>query len=189
MSIDWGSELDRVEKATKPITEGVHSFRIVEAKPATASTGNKMIKLTCKVEGGPDDGKVSYTNIVFTFDNPRAMKMTLRRLASLGINPDTLKAENPSIEQIAGKLMGRKADGTVSHRMWNGEVQDDINFGVGSSSPGVAAPPTIDGPGVPSIPTPSVPDVAPAPAPAASEEAPPAPVIPSEGEPEKPKAF
>jgi hypothetical protein len=170
MTIDWGAELDRVEQATKPMAEGPHTFRIVDAKPVTASTGNKMIKLTCKVEGGPDDGKLGYNNIVFTFDNPRALKMTLRRLRALGIDADLLRGEKPSIEQIAGKLMGRSAEGNVTHRQWNGETQDDIDFGAaGSGTPVIPAAPVVGGP---------APVVAPAPTKEAA--APPAPVIPTE---------
>jgi len=167
-NINWGSELDKVDEATKPISEGGHTFRIVEAKPTKASSsGNPMIRLSAKVEGGPDDGKVAYVNLVFPFDNPRAMKMTLRRLNGLGVSADLLKAENPSIEQIAAKLIGRSAGGTVTHREWNGEVQNDVDF-MGSGTPsGVPDAPSIPKPDIPeaAAPTPTVPtpDIAPTP--------------------------
>lgn len=166
MSIDWNSELNKVEEGTKPISEGPHSFRVVEAKPAkAASSGNPMIRISAKVEGGPDDGKVAYVNLVFPFDNARAMKMTLRRLNGLGISSELLKAENPSIEQIAAKLIGRLATGQVTHREWNGEVQNDVDF-MGSATPGGVP----DAPAVPKpdIPTPDIPT---AEVPAAAEPA------------------
>jgi hypothetical protein len=179
-NIDWNSELDKVDEATKPIAEGPASFRIVEAKPTKASSsGNPMIRLSAKVEGGPDDGKVAFVNLVFPFDNPRAMKMTLRRLTGLGISADLLKAENPSIEQIAAKLIGRLASGTVTHREWNGEVQNDVDF-VGSAMPSGV-------PDAPSIPKPDIPDaVAVTPAAAATPAAAP---VEAEAEPPKPGAF
>jgi len=150
MSINWGSELDKVDEATKPIAEGVHTFRIVEAKPTKASSsGNPMIRLSAKVEGGPDEGKVAFVNLVFPFDNPRAMKMTLRRLSGLGISAELLKAENPSIEQIAAKLIGRSSNGTVAHREWNGETQNDVDFMNTGAVPNVV-------PDAPSIPRPDI---------------------------------
>jgi hypothetical protein len=150
MTINWGSELDKVDEATKPIAEGAQNFRIVEAKPTKAtSSGNPMIRLSAKVDGGPDDGKIAYVNLVFPFDNPRAMKMTLRRLNGLGISAELLKAENPSIEQIAAKLIGRSASGTVTHREWNGEVQNDVDFMGGGNTPNVV-------PDAPSIPKPDI---------------------------------
>lgn len=150
MTINWGSELDKVDEATKPIAEGPHTFRIVEAKPTKAtSSGNPMIRLSAKVEGGPDEGKIAYVNLVFPFDNPRAMKMTLRRLNGLGISAELLKAENPSIEQIAAKLIGRSSTGTVSHREWNGETQNDVDFMSSGGVPNVV-------PDAPSIPRPDI---------------------------------
>lgn len=170
-NINWGSELDKVEEATKPIAAGTANFRIVEAKPTkAASSGSEMIRLQVKVEGGPDDGKTTFVNLVFGFDNPRAMKMTLKRLAGLGITAETLKAENPSIAQIAAKLIGRSATGTVTHREWNGEIQNDVDFMSGSGTPsGVPDAPSIPRPDVqdipptPSVPTAPIPDVTPTP--------------------------
>lgn len=152
-NINWQSELDKVEEGTKPIAEGTHNFRIVEAKPTKASSsGNSMIRLSAKVEGGPDDGKIAFVNLVFPFDNPRAMKMTLRRLGGLGVSAELLKAENPSIEQIAAKLIGRLAGGTVTHREWNGELQNDVDF-MGSGTPsGVPSAPSVSQPTAPDVP-------------------------------------
>lgn len=164
MTINWSQELDRVHEATKPISVGTHQFRITEAKPTKSSAGAPMIRLVCRVDGGPDDGKTAYVNLVFTFDNPRAMKMTLRRLSGLGISEETLKAENLSIEQIAARLIGRSAAGKVEHRDWNGETQSDVDFMGAGSTPGVVAPPVTAAPAA-------------TPSPAADVATPPTPVV------------
>jgi len=171
MAIDWNSELDKVAEATKPITPGVHSVTITQATPTLSSTGNQMINLVVRVEGGADDGKIAYPRVVFAFENPRAMKMTLRRLANLGISEQILRAEGPSIEQIAGRLIGRTVRGTVTHREYNGETQNEVDFLDNSGAgPATAA-------GVPNV---AVPPVAPTvAAPPSVEAAPPIPTIPT----------
>lgn len=170
--IDWNKELDKVDEATKPISEGAHTFTITSATPASSSNGNPMIRLIVSVTGGPDDGKIGYPNVVFAFENPRAMKMTMKRLTSLGISEQMLRAENLSVEQIAARLIGRTVTGTVSHRMYNGEIQSDVDFLGGT--PATA-------PGVPTVPNAAaaVPPVAPTVAtPPPNNEMPPVPDIP-----------
>lgn len=148
--MDWNTELDQVAEAIKPIAEGVHTFRIVSAKPTKAGSGNDMIRLECKVEGGPDNGRMGIVNIVFPFGNPRAVRMTMRRLAAFGITEEMLRAENPSIPQIAAKLIGVSAPGMVTHREWNNEVQNDIDFSTAVTGGGAGIPPA------PTVPAPQV---------------------------------
>ena len=173
--IDWNKELDKVDEATKPISEGAHTFTITTATPASSSNGNPMIRLIVSVLGGPDDGKIGYPNVVFAFENPRAMKMTMKRLTSLGISEQMLRAENLSVEQIAARLIGRTVTGTVSHRMYNGEVQSDVDFigGTPATAPGV---PTVPNPAA-AVP-PVAPTVATPPTPT-NETTPPVPDIPA----------
>jgi len=158
MSINWNEELKKVDEGTKPISQGDHDFRVMAASVATANTsGNKMIKLDVAVQGGPDNGKHAFVNIVFSFENPRAMKMTIRRLGSFGITPEFLSAQNPNLEQIAGMLIGRSVKGSVTHREWKGETQNDVDF-IGNGVPvNPGALPSV--PGVPNIPAPVVPQM------------------------------
>jgi len=149
MSINWDEELKKAEEGSRPISIGTHNFKIVEAKPATASTGNQMIKMSMKAEGGPDNNKVGYLNLVFAFDNPRAMSMTVRRLKTLGIDETWLRSANPSLEQIAGRLIGRSCTGKVTHRDFNGAPQSDIDIIPGTGPVGIPSAPTIPAPVIP----------------------------------------
>jgi len=46
--IDWNKELDKVDEATRPIAEGEHTFKIIDATATVSSTGNRMIRTTVK---------------------------------------------------------------------------------------------------------------------------------------------
>jgi hypothetical protein len=173
MAIDWNSELDKVEEANKPITPGVHNVTITQATTTNSSTGNQMINLVTRVEGGADDGKIAYPRIVFAFENPRAMRMTMRRLANLGISEQMLRVEGLSIEQIAGRLIGRTVRGTVTHETYQGEVQNRVDFLDNNGPATPAGVPNVSAPVPPTAPT-----VATLP-PTPSGETPPIPTIPT----------
>jgi hypothetical protein len=176
--IDWNKELDKVDEATRPIAEGEHTFKIIDATATVSSTGNRMIRTTVKVEEpDPDAGKTAIVNLVFTFDNPRGMKMTIRRLKNIGVSEESLKAENLTIEQIAQRIVGQVAQGKVAHREWNGEMQNDVDF----VKSGVSGVPSAPSPSLPTPPTPSAP-----PAPPTSDDTPPAPQLPLDGNPDEP---
>lgn len=179
MSVNWGEELDRVEEETKPIEEGEHMFKITGAQPTrAASSGNQMIKMVLVVDGGPDHGKTAYNNLVFPLGNPRAMKMTMKRLGALGFTKEALRVENPTVEQIAARIVGQTVKGVVSHREYKGEIQADVDF---IDTPGGSVP-AAPRPGVPNVPTVPTPPTAPAPSPAPAAEAPPIPSIPNTDE-------
>jgi len=189
--IDWNKELDKVDEATRPIAEGEHTFKIIDATATVSSTGNRMIRTTVKVEEpDPDAGKTAIVNLVFTFDNPRGMKMTIRRLKNIGISEEQLKAENLTIEQIAQRITGQVAQGKVAHREWNGEMQNDVDF-VKSGISGIASAPPV--PSSPTPPAPSTPTTAPSTSPTpstpptpSSDAPPPSPQLPLSGDPDEP---
>lgn len=182
--IDWNKELDKVEEGTRPISEGEHTFKVIDTQAVVSSSGNRMIRSTVKVEEpDADAGKTAIVNLVFTFDNPRGMKMTLRRLKNLGISEETLKVEGLTIEQIAQRLTGQVALGKVTHREWNGEIQNDVDF-VKAGVSGIPSAPSVPTP--PLTPTsPPTPPSSPAPAPT-FDEPPPAPQLPLDGDSDEP---
>jgi hypothetical protein len=186
--IDWNKELDKVDEATRPIAEGEHTFKIIDAQATVSSTGNRMIRTTVKVEEpDPDAGKTAIVNLVFTFDNPRGMKMTIRRLKNIGVSEESLKAENLTIEQIADRIKGQVAQGKVAHREWNGEMQNDVDF-VKSGVSGVPSSPLPTTTATPSSPTtPPAPPTPPSPTPTPTlDPTPPSPQLPLDGDPDEP---
>jgi hypothetical protein len=78
--------------------EGEYEFTIEEAESATFSTGNEGIKVKLRVAEGPESGKsVKTVNVV---RSPKAAGMFLDHLGAVGISPDTLLEERPTLDQI-----------------------------------------------------------------------------------------
>lgn len=160
-----------------PVPADKYTIRVEKAEALKASTGADMIKLECNIIGGPYDGKKVWTNIVFTIDNPKAMRFTFRKLAALGVAKETLAAQNPSYPQIAEWLVGSEAIAEVTVREWEGEKTNDVK-GLKSTTSGAGAD-------APPIPVPSTESVTPPPPPVVPDPpAVPEPAAPAAVEPE-----
>jgi len=161
MAMNWDEILREQEESplVKLIPDGWQDVRIVKADGVTASTGSPMVKLAVEVESGAYAGRQVNTNVVLKLDNPVAMRMGLRRLAAFGITADYLRAEQPTLAQIAGKLLGRSSQAEIITRQWQGEDRNDVNMfkpkdgaapvasGVGPSGSGPAPGPSGPPPG------------------------------------------
>lgn len=161
--VNWDTVLKETEEATRVIPEGEYLVRITEAKAKTASTGSEMIVTTVKLEDGPYSGRTIVTNLVFTFGNPQAMRMLLRRLRAIGITEEWLAETNATIEQIASAITGRTVIAKINQRTWQNELRNDIEMFVSSGSgipfsgPAPASGPTPSGmPEAESLPSPDL---------------------------------
>lgn len=134
-SIDWDKVLHDTEEGTKLVPVGEYLVRVTDAQVTNASTtGAPMIKTVVKLQDGPYAGRVITTNLVFTFGNPQAMKMLLRRLRALGISAEWLAETNAKVDDIAREILGRTVLAKVSSRKWQGEDRNDIEMFLESGS-------------------------------------------------------
>src|SRR5690606_19482313 len=103
MNMNWDEILKEQESdpGFAPVPDGKYPVRVEKAEATKASTGADMIKTQFVIVGGPHDGKKVFTNIVFSYNNPTAMRFTLRKLKALGVTREYLAANNPSTDQIA----------------------------------------------------------------------------------------
>lgn len=179
--LNWDDVLGGVEKfETDPenkdqlgnsdfetLPKGPYEVVVQEADKQVASTGKDMIKVRVQVASGPYANRVLFNYIVFSKDNPKAMRMTLERLAAFGITREFIATQKPSVPQIAELLVGRRATAVVGIQD-SGEYKGRNEIKSFRALEGVEQPaPTVTAPkpaGVPTIPTPEV--AAPAPAPA-----------------------
>lgn len=176
--LNWDDVLGSVEADEKEnpsssndfeaLPKGPYNVVVQEAEKQVASTGKDMIKLRVQVTDGPYANRVLFNYIVFSQDNPKAMRMTLERLAAFGVTRETIAAHRPSISQIADMLVGRKAIARVDIQSSGDYAGRNEIKGFrpleGAEQPAVAAPAPAAQPGVPNIPQPTA---APAPQPAA----------------------
>lgn len=168
-----------------------YRVRVKEASATKSSNGNPMVKITFSVVGGPYDGRLVFTQIVFS-ENPNAMRFTLRKLNALGITKEILATQNPSLEQIAKMIVLNECNAEVALGTYNDEPSNDVKTLkpiAGGAVPTASTGPKLPG-GGPSGPKPGVPTVPkPAPAPAPAPEAdstPEAQVDPPEADAEAP---
>jgi hypothetical protein len=175
--LNWDDVLGTVEKdeAENPssgggdfeaLPKGPYEVVVQEADKQVASTGKDMIKVRVQVVSGPYANRVLFNYIVFSQDNPKAMRLTLERLAAFGLTREFIATQKPSIPQIAELLVGRKATAVVGiQEKGDYAGRNEIKAfrpleGAAQPTPTVAAPKPA---GVPNIPTPEA--SAPAPTP------------------------
>jgi hypothetical protein len=143
--IDWNKVIKETEEGTKVIPAGEYRVRVSDAERKTAGTGAEMIKTTVKLEDAPYENRSVTTNLVFTFDNPVAMKMLFRRLQALGITSEWLAESGANIDQIAQAIKGRSTVAKVSVRKWNGEDRNDIEMFIDAAGSGIPSAPSVAG--------------------------------------------
>ena len=167
-SLNWDDVLGAVDEDEKenPSTQndfealptGPYNVVVQEAEKQVASTGKDMIKLRVQVTDGPYANRILFNYIVFSQDNPKAMRMTLERLAAFGVTRETIAAHKPSISQIADMLVGRRAVARVDIQKSGDYAGRNEIKGFkpleGAEQPDVVAPAPAAQPGVPSIPQP-----------------------------------
>jgi Protein of unknown function (DUF669) len=143
VTINWSNVIRETDEGTKVIPPGEYNVRVTEAQAVKASSGSDMIKTTVKLEDPPYAGRSLITNLVFTFDNPIAMRMLFRRLSALGVTAEWLAESSASVPQIAEAIKGRSSLAKINVRRWNNEDRNDVEMfldGSGAGVPGVAAP-------------------------------------------------
>ncbi len=169
LDLDWddvlgGVEAEEKESPDKPqgdfeaLPKGPYKVVVQEADKQLASTGKDMIKVRVQVTDGPYANRVLFNYIVFAKENPKAMRMTLERLAAFGLTREFIATQKPSISEIAELLVGRKATAVVGVQD-SGEYKGRNEIKRFNPLEGVeqpAAPVASKPAGVPNIPTPAV---------------------------------
>lgn len=163
--LNWDDVLGSVEADEKEnpstsndfeaLPKGPYNVVVQEADKQMSSTGKDMIKMRVQVTDGPYANRVLFNYIVFSQENPKAMRMTLERLAAFGLTREVIAANRPSISQIADMLVGRKAIARVDIQTSGDYAGRNEIKGFrpldGVEQPPVSAP-TQSQPGVPNIP-------------------------------------
>lgn len=129
--MDWNAVLDDQagdDDAFTVLPKGMYNVEVTAAEAAgPSSAGNRWVKVSCKVLDGPYENRMLWTNIVFVLTNSKAMKFTIAKLKALGVSQDWLRTANPSMDQIASRLVGATAVADVDDsKEYNGNKQNEI---------------------------------------------------------------
>jgi hypothetical protein len=90
-----------------------------------------MIKVKFKVQGGPSNNRTVYWNAVFSprredgSMNEGALKAWFSNMAAFGMKTEFFSV-NPSFEQIADTMVGKKVVVTLGTREYMGQDQNDV---------------------------------------------------------------
>lgn len=105
---NWKELQEIGNKADKfPELKGTHTFYIKEAEASTHDDGWDRINATCIVESGERQNAKVWHNFNFNPSNPTGVRIAFEQLNVLGIGDDFFN-QNPSKEQIAQQLVGRR---------------------------------------------------------------------------------
>lgn len=189
---NWDDVLGDVEKEEEEnpssggsdfesLPAGPYNVVVQKAEKQVATTGKDMIKTQVQVTEGPYANRVLFNYIVFSQDNPRAMRMTLERLSAFGLTREVIAEHKPSISQIADMLVGRKAVAVVAIQgpeagQYEGRNEIKRFKPIEGDQPVVSVPAKTTE-GVPNIPEPA--ESAPASAPQTAAPHIPAPDVPT----------
>lgn len=150
-SINFG---DLYNEATTIVT-GTFDGIVVEATATQSSNGKDMIKAKLQVEGGKHHGRTYWRNVVVSPESSGAMRMFFVTMKAFGMEGDYFAA-NPSMEQIARDMAGKRCRFTVDKREFQGVDREDVTK-VEPPSAGLAGlpSPVASGPIGAGIPNPS----------------------------------
>lgn len=128
--ISWSTILDKIggSQAFEPLPANDYDVRIAESSAVRASTGKPMIKIRFEVVAGPYSGKKFFHNFVITTqgDNmEKAMAVFFRNMRTLGLDEGFFRT-NPPIEGIAKALLGKVCRVSITHREWQGQINENV---------------------------------------------------------------
>lgn len=116
---------DSVPDSFEPLPAGDYELEVVEAKYKKTSTGKDMWNLQSKVISGEYANRRIFDNIVLSPENQTALGFFFRNMAVLGFTKEVL-ANNPTPDQIAAGLAGRRYRAKIGHRTYQGELQNEV---------------------------------------------------------------
>lgn len=162
-TIDWANLQQQAAAASMALPAGDYNLTVVQCTATQSKGGKPMFKTKFQVEDGPSQGRSVTNNFNLTTDNPVALRIFFRQMNALGLDSNFF-AQNPTVEQIAAMMVGRRARVTLGVRKWQGEDQNEISAiapALGAGPSGIAPMAAAAAPGVPQVPV--APVVAPVP--------------------------
>lgn len=146
--INW-SALQTTAAKAGTVPDGDYDLVVVESKATTSSNGKPMLKVKFRVANGPHQDVPIWWNGVVSAESAMAMRMFFMNMAALGVE-SSFFASNPSMDVLAGAIMGRNVRATVATSTWNGVERNEIKSLKALASTGPSAPGAPSGAAIPS---------------------------------------
>lgn len=158
------------------VPAGEYEATVKTAEHKKTGTGKDKIAVRFSITGGPSAGKSVFNDFVISPDNGTALGFFFRHMKALGFGPEYFAAK-PSLDKLAGDLVGKNCVVVVGIRQWNEEDRNEIK----GIKPATGAAPAA-GPGVGPQPV-AMPQPAAQPQPTPQPQPQPAPVVTTKAEP------
>jgi Protein of unknown function (DUF669) len=142
MAVSWQNLMKEAEAgggSFEPLPIGEYSVVIDEATHSQTQSGKLMFKAKMKVEGGPHDGRIVWTNFTVSPESPTALSIFFQQMRTLGLDSNFFAAQ-PSEDIIASNLTGKRCTVVLSQREWNGQMRNDVKS-IKPALGGAVAPP------------------------------------------------
>lgn len=169
-----------VATSFEALPSGVYTLEVVDSTFKETSTGKKAWNIQTKVlDEGQYKNRRLFDYVVLTTDNAQALGFFFQKMSVMGL-PKSYFSSNPSDDQIAQALIGRKFTAKIGIRKYKGEDQNEFKnylkpLAVEQPPVGAYAPPAPAAPAAPPAPAAPAAYAPPAPAAPAAPAAPPAP--------------
>lgn len=169
----WADRIKVASEATtgsfEELADGVYSFVVPEKAKVAEKDGWPRYSVFLKVESGPRANSRIWHNF-YTTEKPNGMRMFFDQMAVLGLTLENFFSKNPTDDQIAQALVGRRFTAEVYEDDYNGKKSKKLrNFkpaigsapavtpqgpAAGLSGPGAGfgAPPAVQAPVAPQVP-------------------------------------
>jgi hypothetical protein len=156
MDIDFKSLMQDAKAASALIPDGDHPFECVSADAKLSNSGSPQIVADFRCLTERYSKRTIRNWFTLTTDNPTALSIFFRHMKVLGMD-EAFFARNPSMDEVARRLEGKRCTGTIKTESWNGEDRNKFNaFKAYTGAPGaVAGRPGASGAGRPKSPAPA----------------------------------
>lgn len=168
-------------EAGKLLPPGEYDCVVSKTEPTQSSTGKPMIKAQFVIENGPYKDRTLFSQFVLSAENPNALRMWFNQMKNFGME-GAFWDSNPSLEDVASRILGKRIRVEVDHRAWQGQDRENVagykpSQATGPIPPGMVNGGVTSGAATPPSPTPPSPSAPTAAAPAPSSDAPPMPAF------------
>ncbi len=139
-SINWSELMDATEEGGgtfEALPADEYEVEITDSNPKVASTGKNMFVVKLRVESGPYKGRMIFNNFVISPESATARRIFKQNMSALGLDTAYF-TKNPSLEQVADDLLGRRCKVRVTTRTYGGQERNEVNGVFPSSSPAPA---------------------------------------------------
>lgn len=113
-NFSWADQIENAKKAGEvftPLDPGTYNFEVTEATSKTfENSGDTVLSYKAKVLDGPRANHTQFDNLdpFAPADKAFKIKLFLDFFTAVGLNPETLIQSNPTLDQIAQAVNGRK---------------------------------------------------------------------------------